>query len=205
MATDYDTTARRRGPILAGVLAVVALGAPALAEPPDFSGSWRLNPQRSENAREKIEQATGPASIKGAGLDGGRERWVPRGEGGEVERVRLREDMLAAADQLEQLEIAQSPTEIKIAQGELTRIFYFGREHTRQTEGGEKLKARSSWKGQQLVIDQEGEKGLRIIQVFTLLPGGRQVIHALRYESPVLHQPLEIKLLYDRANEAPKP
>jgi hypothetical protein len=187
------------GPAVA--LALLAQGTAALAGPPDFSGKWRLNHERSDNVREKIEQASGPATIKGAGRDGARERWIPRNEGGEVDRVRLREYMLASVEQLEQLEIAQSATEIKIVQGDLARTFYFGREHTRQAESGEKLKVRSSWKGGQLVIDEKGEKGLRLMQVLTLLPGGNQVIQALRYESPLLPQPVEIRLVYDRASE----
>jgi hypothetical protein len=179
-------------------MALLALGAPARAEHPDFSGKWRLNPQRSDNPKEKIEEATGPADVQGAGTGGGRERWLPRGEGGEVDRVRLREYMLSIADQLAQLEIEQSPTEITLAHGEFSRILYFGREHVRQTETGNKVKARTSWKDQQLVVDEQGEKGLRMVEVFTLLPGGQQVIQSLRYESPSFPKPIEIKLLYDR-------
>ena len=183
-------------------LLALTLGTPALGGPPDFSGTWRLNPQRSDNVKEKIDEAAGPETIQGAGMDGRRERWIPRGEGGEVDRVRLRESMLAAVDQLDQLEIAQTPTEIKIAQGELARTFYYGREHTRQTESGEKVKVRSDWKGGQLIVDEKGEKGLRVVESLTLLPGGNQVIHVFRYESKLLPQPLELKLIYDRASDA---
>jgi hypothetical protein len=202
MARELDPKTGRSQRTLAGALAFLAAAAVVVAaERPDFSGNWRLNPTRSDNAKEKIEQAAGPASVKGGGLDGGRERWLPRGEGNEVERLRLRERMLEIADQLERLEIAQGATEIKVAHGDLSRIFYFGREHVRETEGGEKLKARTSWKGEQLVIDEQGDKGLRIIEVYTLLPQSAQVVQALRFESSLFKQPVEIRLLYDRVKD----
>jgi len=198
MATRLEATGQKLG-FFVGALALLGVGEVAEAAHPDFNGKWRLNAERSDNARAKIEEATGPASVQGAGADGGRERWLPRGEGGEVDRVRFREQMLALADQLDSLEIKQSATEINVAHGELSRIFYFGREHVRETESGEKVKARTSWKGDQLVVDEQGAKGLRIIEIFTMLPGGNQVIQNLRYESSSFPKPLELKLLYDRA------
>jgi hypothetical protein len=187
-------------PLLAFV--VLALARPAPAEAPDLSGKWALNASRSDDVTTKIETAAGPDDVKGAGEGSGRERWIPHGEGGEVDRVRLRELMLSVAQHLDEMDVAQDAQQIKITHGDLLRIYYFGREHVRQSATGEKLKARSSWKGQQLVIDQEGGNGLRIIETYTLLPGGDHLVETLRYENKLLQQPLEIKLIYDRA-EAP--
>lgn len=181
---------------------VLALARPALAETPDLSGKWALNASRSDDVTTKIETAAGPDDVKGAGEGSGRERWIPHSEGGEVDRVHLRELMLSVAQHLDEMDVAQDAKQIKISHGDLLRIYYFGREHVRQSATGEKLKARSSWKGEQLVIDQEGGDGLRIIETYTLLPGGEHLVETLRYENKLLQQPLEIKLIYDRA-EAP--
>jgi hypothetical protein len=199
MATGRDGAMGRRTGFLLGALALLGVTTAAEAAHPDFNGKWRLNTQRSENPRAKVEDATGPASVQGAGGNGGRERWLPRGESGEVDRVRFREQMLALADQLDSLEIKQTATEINVAHGDTSRIFYFDREHVRETESGEKVKARTSWKGEQLVVDEQG-KGLRIIEIYTLLPGGKQVIQNLRYESSMFPKPVELKLVYDRAD-----
>lgn len=190
----------------APAMALVALGLamPALAATPDLSGKWILNVGRSDDVTTKIETAAGPDDVKGAGEGSGRDRWVPHGEGGEVDRVHLRELMLSVAQHLDEMDIAQDTKQIRINHGDLLRIYYFGREHVRQTATGEKLKARSSWKGQQLVIDQEGGKGLRIIETYTLLPGEDHIVETLRYENSLLRQPLEIKLIYDRAEGSEK-
>jgi hypothetical protein len=200
MATLRLTTLK--GAALAGgILCVAALAASVGAEPPDFSGHWRLNRERSDDAQQKIEEAAGPASIKGAGGGGGRERWIPRNEGGEVDRVALREHMLALAGDLDDVEIAQTVAELRIDQGEASRTYYFGREHARRAASGETLKVRCSWKGEQLVVDQKGDNGVRLVEVFTLEPGGDQLVEALRYESRKLPKPLEVRLVYDRLKD----
>ena len=178
--------------------AAALAGGPAFAGPPDFSGRWLLNAKMSDDVQAKIEAVAGSADVKGVGPDGARDHWLPPREGGEVDRVRLRKSMLLAADQIGELDIAQSSTEVKIAQGDLDRIFYFGRESTREMNDGEMVKARASWKDDQLVIIQEGEKGLKITELITLLSGGNQVAFALRYEAHALKAPLDVRLVYDR-------
>jgi hypothetical protein len=199
MVSPQGRIPRGHGGAFAAALAALALAAPGLAETPDLSGKWILNVGRSDDVTTKIEAAAGPDDVKGSGEGGGRERWIPHGEGGEVDRVHLRELMLSVAQHLDEMDITQDAKQIKINHDDLLRIYYFGREHVRQSATGEKLKTRSSWKGQQLVIDQEGGKGLRIVETYTLLPGGDHIVETLRYENSLLQQPLEIKLIYDRA------
>lgn len=192
------------GGVLAAALVALALATPARAATPDLTGKWRLDVGRSDDVTTKIEAAAGPDDVKGAGEGSGRERWVPHSEGGEVDRVHLRELMLSVAQHLDEMDIVQDAKQIKISHGDLLRIYYFGREHVRESATGEKLKARSSWKGEELVIDQEGGKGLRIIETYTLQPGGDHIVETLRYENSLLQQPLEIKLVYDRAEGSEK-
>ena len=79
------------------------------------------------------------------------------------------------------------------------RIFYFGREHVRNDLQGRKLRCRNRWDGQQLVIEEEGEDKNRVIQLLTAVPSATSSIHNIRFENSALKEPLDLKLLYDRA------
>jgi hypothetical protein len=116
-----------------------------------------------------------------------------------VERVELRDEMLKLVDQLEKLDIEQSATEIKLFLGDdLARTFYFGREHVREDIMGRKLKCRTRWKGQQLVLEEEGDKKRRVIETLTLVPAAGLLVHAVRWEDGLLKKPLEVRLVYTR-------
>jgi hypothetical protein len=184
-------------------LAALALSATAAqAGPPDFSGAWRLDPKRSDDVRARVEQAAGPDQVKAGGATG--LTILPEsGTRSEVERVELRRWMLALAEAVARLEIEQSPEEIKLYLGEESgRIFYFGREHVRQDSLGRKLKCRTRWQGEQLVLEEEGEKRHRLVEVFTLVPSLDQLIHALHFENALLEHPLDVRLVYQRDKPA---
>jgi hypothetical protein len=188
--------------LIGAALTLLVSGLAVGGDVTDFTGAWTFNAKRSDDAAAKIEEAAGPEYVKG----GGKERILPRiGAGDEVDRVRLRQWMLDRIKEFDEVEIEQSPADFKVVDNaENVMIFYFGREHVRQDARGAMLRCRSSWKGPQLVIEQEGDDKTKIIQVFTLLPGGLQMIQALRIESKSLKQPLELRRMYDRLGaEAP--
>jgi len=139
--------------------------------------------------------------VKGGGASG--LHILPEGNTrSEVERVELRDWMLGIASQLDSLEVQQSPEEIRLALSDTVRIFYFGREHVREDNLGRKLKCRVRWNGQQLVTEEDGEKGLRLREVFTLEPANDWLVQAVYFESPLLKKPLELRLVYTRATPA---
>jgi hypothetical protein len=187
------------------VLMAVALGglvSAASAEEaarPDFAGRWRFNAERSDDMRAAIEAAAGPGQMKGDN----KFRIIPRGGGaGEVERIELRSWMfeLAARPEHELLEIEQSAAEFKTGFGDDVRIYYFGRESTRQDEMGVKHTASVRWNGEQLVVEERGE-GSRMTEIYTLLPGGAHLVVALRWEHKRLQAPLEVGMILDRVEE----
>jgi hypothetical protein len=181
-------------------LAVAALAAlPALAQnPPDFSGSFMLNPKLSDDAVAKVEAATGSAQLKGGG-QGEVQRLVPRStDASEVERVRLREFLLDRANSLQDLKIEQTAKEIKIVHGEDdVRIFYFGRDHVRNDRRGRKLQCKSRFEAGRLIVEELGEDKTRIIDVLTLVPSRRQIVYGILFENQNLKEPLQLNLVYD--------
>jgi hypothetical protein len=186
----------RRSVLAAPLLAVLA--GPAFAAPPDFSGSWRLDHARSDDAKTRIEEVTGSGQVSG-GTSPLTILPVPGTRSG-VERVELRDWLLSIAGQLDRFDVEQTASEIKLYHGDnISRIFYFGRESTREDGQGRKLKCRIRWKGEQLVLEEEGDKGRKMLEMLTLVPSAGLLIQTVRWEDSLLKKPLELRLVYVRA------
>ena len=189
--------AKRSTAFLAAAVVLAAHPFAAPADPPDFSGSWRLDRARSDDVKARVEEAAGPAQA-GGGTSPLTILPVP-GTKASVERVEMRESMLKLVDQLERLEVEQRPTEIKLFHGdEIARTFYFGREHFREDFMGRKLKCRTKWKDGQLTLEEQGDKGRRRMETLTLVPAAGLLIEAVRWEDDLLKKPLEVRLVYVR-------
>ena len=79
----------------------------------------------------------------------------------EVERVELREWLLALAKKTERFEIEQSPEKVTIVHGEAgVRTFYFGRKSARNADDGQLLEVEARWDGPRLVLNQNGQERL---------------------------------------------
>ncbi len=165
----------------------------------DFSGAWRLNAKLSDDVETKVEEATGPAQIKGGG-QGEVQRLVPRpSDVHEVDRVQFRQYLMERIGMFDDLSIEQKAGEITIVHGEDDfRIFYFDREHTRNDRRGRKLTCRSRFEQGKLIVEEDGEDKTRIIHVLTLVPSRHQLVYGTRIESASLKQPLNLNLLYDQ-------
>lgn len=199
----------RRG--LGGGLSTVGMGAMVLAlgapprvgaeGPPDFSGSWTINRSLSDDPAARVAEVAGPDTLAGARTFGGI-TFLPRASyGKDVDRVSLRQLLLDSVAALDNLEIEQTPEEIKVMQGEDgVRIFHLKRESTGAGLGGGKLTRRMRFTGEQLTLESESGKR-RTIELLTLVPTRHQLIHAIHYESELLKKPLELKLVYDRAGK----
>jgi hypothetical protein len=179
---------------------LLAAAAAHAQAPADFSGSWILNARISDDVKAKVEQAAGPASMTGAHGVGGVGLLPRSGDVKEAKRVELRQFLLDRVGLFDQLDVKQTPDDITIAHGEEdVRIFYFGREHVRNDVQGRKLRCRNRWEGSQLIIEEEGDDKNRVLQVLTAVPQRNQLVHNVRFENSALKEPLELKLLYDRA------
>ena len=179
---------------LAGGALFLLLGAlPALPQgQPDFAGRWRFDPQRSDDVRALVRESVGPDYTTGD---------VKK----EGTRMELRSWLLAVAEKPETmlLTIEQTPQEFRYGFGDEVGIYYFAREGTRQAPNGEIDKTRVRWRGEQLVVEQEGDRGTRLTTAFTLQPGGRQILLTLHMENKALRKPLDLRLGFDRVDRKP--
>jgi hypothetical protein len=186
---------------LLALAGLAAAGGTALAAPPDFSGNWRLDRTRSDDAKARIAEVAGSGQVKGGGTSPLTILPMP-GTVSSVERVELHDYLMHVAEQLERLDIEQSATEIKLFNGdEVARTFYLDREHLREDLTGRKLKCRTKWKGSQLLLEESGAEGRHILETLTLAPEAGLLIQAVRFEDHLLKKPLELRLVYTREKE----
>ena len=180
---------------------LLAVGGVAGAEdPPDLRGTWRLDARRSDDAAARIAEVAGPPQLTGGGASG--LTILPElNTRSEVERLELRAWMMGIAEQLARLEVEQTPEEVKLYLGDDVRIFYLTREHVRQDSRGQKLKSSARLEGGQLILQELGDKGLKLVEVLTPVPSAGWLIHAVRFEHSLLKKPLDLRLVYVREGE----
>lgn len=175
--------------LAAATLAVVFLASVHAAEPPDLSGEWKLNTELSQDLVGKIKAAT-------VGYEASKD-----GELG-----RLRDDLLQLAQRGETVEIEQGKAQVQMAYAnDDVRIFYPGREHTRERPGVGRIKVVPRWEAEALVIEQALPGGARSVETYSLMDDGRKMAVMLQLEAKPLKEPLTARMVYDRAGAPPKP
>lgn len=186
---------------LAALASLLLAAAPARAAgPPDFSGEWKLDREASDDVEAKAKQAAGSQSMSGA-PSWGSVTVLPWGSKfSEGQRVMFRDVLLAGVAALADLKIEQTATEIKTIHGDAgVRIFNLGRASTGTAVlTGDKVTRRARWKGEQLVLESSSGK-LKTAETLTRYTERDQVIVAFHYEMELLEHPLDLKLVYDRA------
>jgi hypothetical protein len=173
-------------------LTLLAWGGLASAQaPPRLAGEWKLNRGQSDDLEAKVREAVGGGKTVGQSAEEGA-------------RVELRKVILGILPALEEIEVEQSPTEVKLVDAEdNVRIFYFGREHVREGRLGKKLRCTTEWKGEQLVVSEVSEKS-RLTEILTAVPTRKQLLHVVRLEDDRLKAPLEVRLVYDAEPPSPR-
>jgi hypothetical protein len=187
----------------AGLLLLCAATARS-AEPPNLSGTWKLNRGQSDDAVAKVKEAAGAEYIQG-GPSWAAETILPWGRKfNEGERVMLRDVLVGAVRSFEQVEVEQTASEIKTIHGEEgLRVFYLKRAAAgTNLVTGETVKRTAQWKGDQLLLESAGAKGASK-ETLSLAPDGKQLVHSLHIKMDPLKHPIDLRLVYDRVPAAP--
>jgi hypothetical protein len=80
--------------------------------------------------------------------------------------------------------------------------YYFGREATGSGPAGGNVKVTIAWQGEQLVTEEKQAKGKgRMRSVYTLPAGGRSLQVDWHLEHDSFKQPLDVRLVFDRAEK----
>jgi hypothetical protein len=165
------------------------------AETPRLAGKWRLNAERSEDAKAKLEDA-----LKSAGLVGQRTNAAgPNRDLRDSEREQLRRTIETLIEASQVLEITQDAKVVTIAEGNAReRKFYTnGRPYQREDRRGNRMTIRARWQGERLSIETRLADGGRFTETFELAPGGQQLIATFTSADSRLKRPLVIQRIYD--------
>ncbi len=181
---------------LIGILsAIVLVGASselpapaASADRPDFSGTWELNEEFSDDPYEKMQEAMaermrsgGGRPPMGGGMGGGR-GGGGRGGGGGMggpggsmpDREAMQRRMQEIGERVKTMAVEHDETTLTVvyADGEERKLFLDGKKHYRETGRGD-LQTKSKWSGdREITVKATAEDGRRVIEKWELAAEG---------------------------------
>ena len=226
----YMREVGKRLAITAGVVLVVAaaFAAKQSEEPPKsapsepLNGTWKLNRDESDDAREKLRSAmqdrdqNGPMGrhggmggggvgigipgigIGGMGRPGGGSGGGRGSAGSEDQRSRLR-DLVEASDQLK---IVQKGPEIDVtdADSRVRLLFTDGRKIDKPKKDVTQTQAKAHWDHGTLITEEKGPDGEKISHAYEITGDGKQMADTLTLESKHLNTPIIVRSVYDRVH-----
>lgn len=220
------------GIIAAIVVGGVSLGLPALAasaDHPDFSGTWELNEELSDNPREKMQEAMeqrmappmggsgggmgggsmggggSGGGMGGAGKGGGGARGGAGGMGGPGDGMPDREEM-----QRRMRQIGERVRVMKIEHGEAGMIVVYadgnertlhldGKKHYRETGRGD-LEIKSKWSGdREITVKAKTEDGRRVSEKWELAAEGGLLEVTVKIDGDSRRPSFDLKRVYQRS------
>ena len=189
-----------------GVLVFVS-AAPARvarASQESLAGSWVVNPDESDDIREKIE-----AALKSVVPERRRGSEEPEADPNlhlsQVRNMeRLLESLSAAPDELT-IDVLSREVHVTAAEAGRVRIFYLdGQTHVRQTPSGSELETRAQWNGRELLVEQDAGDGDTVNEVYALGPDPGVLVVVFRLKLDRLEEPIVIRTVYDRRLTTPQ-
>lgn len=160
-----------------------------------LSGKWRLNRERSEDAKQKLE-----AALRQSGIDQQpANNTGPNADPRDKEREETRRRIEALIEASESLEIREDEKSVTVSEGNLReRKFYTdGRPYQREDRRGNRITVRARWRAERLVVDTRLADGGRFTESYELAPGDQQLIVIFTSADRRLKQPLVIHRVYD--------
>ena len=197
MVSRFEVHARH----LLFIFAIVPTITILLAQPtfgqdtPSLSGYWLRNPDDSDDAEQKIEDAARAFFEKAT--KGGRN--ILSEDIPQIQK-RLQYVIATFVQFAEALDIVEESGELRIDDGiGRVRIFYVdGQKHKRQNPDGAKLETICSRDRDRVVVEQKLDKVGTITEVYHPSSDGNTMSLAVRFESKRFKQPLVVRNVYDR-------
>lgn len=197
MANRCTVSARH----IISILAIVSIATTFLTqltygqEAPSLSGYWLRNPDDSDDAEQKIEEAARAYFDKAT--KGGRNIFSE-----DIPQIQKRLQYVIATfvQFAEELDIVEESGELRIDDGiGRVRIFYVdGQKHKRQNPDGAKLETICSRDRDRVVVEQKLDKVGTITEVYHPSSDGNTMSLTVRFESKRFKQPLVVRNVYDR-------
>lgn len=174
------------------------------AERPDFSGSWQLNEELSENPHdEMMEKMGGGRGRGGGGRSGGGMQGGGGGRGsGGGGREEMQSRMNERVEKVRVLEILHQDPELVIgfADGTSRTLFTDGRETAEDLEAGF-FEGTAKWKGNsQVVFRSESTNGGKTAETYELNPAADMLWVTTKMDGDGRRPTISFKRVYYRAS-----
>jgi len=197
---------------LCGFLATAGLTAAAGQEaaPPDLSGNWELDPDRSDDPREKLRDALRTSQElerRQRGVRGGVRAGGARGTD-DADSQQRRDRLEALAESVRVVAIEHRDPVLSFRSGladsdwALT-AYTDGREFERPSPSGESVAATAGWeRGGRLVVRYEPLEGLQARETWELVAEGSRILLTTEVIGKSI-EPVRYQRVYDRVEIIP--
>lgn len=151
---------------------------------PNFTGTWRLNRELSDNPQEKLKEAIGKRGGALGRMMGGRAA---------QDRMKNIEGMA------EVFKIVHNDPEIQVTGNNnvTRRLFTDGRKVSVTAPNGESVEITARWQGSQLVVETQRANGGKLTQTYSLDQDGGQMVVLMQIADQRLGRPIELRFVYD--------
>jgi hypothetical protein len=180
-----------------GLLLPVAssMAAPA-DQPPNLGGTWKLNKDKSDNPRQKMQEAMGNSGgMQGGGMRGGSGGWGQRGGQGRGD-----------VNDFSQLTIVQNGSDIKVAGESGRTLAVLPAETNANSNSNTDTNSNDQytpptptvhWQDTQLIAEMDSRRGGKTTRTYELSPDGKELYVTTHIENPRFSQPVTYRLVYD--------
>ena len=172
---------------------------------PTLAGSWERDPERSDDAEEKMEAAMQQMREQRGGRGGGMQPggggggMPPGGGGGGQRGERGRQPQMGRIP--ESLDAELEGNEFRVDTGERVEIFYLdGEKHKRQLPNGAELETVAEMSGSAIHIEEKMERG-KMQRKYDLSPEGQTMIMTLTMKMGGMKNPVVIRTVHVRIDE----
>ena len=172
---------------------------------PTLAGSWERDPERSDDAEEKMEAAMQQMREQRGGRGGGMQPggggggMPPGGGGGGQRGERGRQPQMGRIP--ESLDAELEGNEFRVDTGEQVEIFYLdGEKHKRQLPNGAELETVAEMSGSAIHIEEKMER-CKMQRKYDLSPEGQTMIMTLTMKMGGMKNPVVIRTVHVRIDE----
>jgi hypothetical protein len=166
-------------------------------------GGWVLNPDESDNPRDKAQQSHGGRGGYGGGRPGG----YPGGRGGYGGRGGENDD---ARERMRELMMPANAIQLAMTGAEVDLTDNLDRKRAFMTDGRKLQKSKDSayeeitahWEGKRLVSDEKDARGNKMSRTLELSPDGMQLYETFHLTTGRSNTPLVIRYVYDATDNA---
>lgn len=145
-----------------------------------LTGTYRLNPSRSDNASDAADRATQTLPYR--------------------DRQAVRDNLIRRLESPDALAIDVRGRNVTIASSRAPQFSFDadGRERTEQTQNGRTIRASASLYNNQLIVNSVGDRAQDYSVTFDALENGRRLRVTRRVSSDRLPQPVVVQSFYDK-------